>query len=404
MPTSQETLQNILAHWSLGDNATPLGWVYAVDVRSTANLTLSGAQTIDTVGVVDGQYVLAMNQATGAENGVYQVKAGAWKRIDDGLGGPALRSKAYCWVASGGTWPNTLYSVTTADPITVGSTSIAWGAVTPGGGGASDHKVLQSATDTTAAYLGAKLHQGTNITLTVLNPGANETIDIAAAAATSDHKVSIDGSDTTSDYLNAKLTVTAPMTKTVVGEPGPGTLNLATPVFVASGAGHASGLVPDPGAGGTTTKYLREDASWQVPPTGSTNQGSTTVDFGAFPGGTMATVTITGQTGILTTSVIRAWIPGKGTPGGYTADEHVIASTLVDVVCSDIVAGTGFTIYVMCRDMGGSPLMPPGIGRNQVANATAGRNYTMTPTVVGTVGGKTINVLWGTYNVDWSWS
>ena len=40
----------------------------------------------------------------------------------------------------------------------------------------------------------------------------------------------------------------------------------ATPVMVASGASHASGAAPDPGATAGTTHYLREDASWQIPP------------------------------------------------------------------------------------------------------------------------------------------
>jgi hypothetical protein len=35
------------------------------------------------------------------------------------------------------------------------------------------------------------------------------------------------------------------------------------PVFLASGVSHAAGAVPDPGASAGTTKYLREDASWQ---------------------------------------------------------------------------------------------------------------------------------------------
>lgn len=38
-----------------------------------------------------------------------------------------------------------------------------------------------------------------------------------------------------------------------------------TTVFVASGASHAIGLVPDPGASAGTTKFLREDATWAVP-------------------------------------------------------------------------------------------------------------------------------------------
>lgn len=41
--------------------------------------------------------------------------------------------------------------------------------------------------------------------------------------------------------------------------------NTWVPDFVASGASHASGGVPDPGASSGTTKFLREDAGWQVP-------------------------------------------------------------------------------------------------------------------------------------------
>lgn len=470
MPVSQEQLQGILDHWALGDSTAPLGYIWAADVRTTANITLSGSQTIDATLVTDGMVVLVMNQSTGAENGVYRVGRSAWTRMDNGLSGqPTLRSKAYCWVSGGATWINTLYSVTTSDPITVGTTSITWGAVSSGGG-TGDHKVLQSVTDTTAAYLGAKLHAGTNITLTVLNPGANESIDIAAAAASSDHKLSISGTDTTNDYLDPKLTVTAPVTKAIVGGGGAETLNLSVPNFVA-GPSHAAGLVPDPGAGGGTTKFLREDVSWQtavtsvatsaplaggpitttgtitisdfvasgvghargtvpdpggvsgatkflredatwaVPP-GAPTTGVTTVDFGAFSAtapATMATATVAAP-GITTSSIVRAWITpysGTGTEGtaDHSADEHIIGASLIDIVIGAIdAAGATFTIYAICRDMGGSPLAPPGIGRRHVANATAGRNYTQTPTVVGSVGGTTINTMWGAFNVAYSWS
>lgn len=37
------------------------------------------------------------------------------------------------------------------------------------------------------------------------------------------------------------------------------------PVFIASGGSHAAGIVPDPGSSSGTTKFLREDATWQVP-------------------------------------------------------------------------------------------------------------------------------------------
>lgn len=37
------------------------------------------------------------------------------------------------------------------------------------------------------------------------------------------------------------------------------------PTFVASGGSHAAGAVPDPGSSAGTTKFLREDATWQIP-------------------------------------------------------------------------------------------------------------------------------------------
>ena len=55
----------------------------------------------------------------------------------------------------------------------------------PSGGGASDHKVIVSADDTTADYLLAKLAAGAAITLTELNPGADEDAEIAHAQVAS---------------------------------------------------------------------------------------------------------------------------------------------------------------------------------------------------------------------------
>ena len=47
--------------------------------------------------------------------------------------------------------------------------------------------------------------------------------------------------------------------------------------FVASGSGHAGGTVPDPGATAGTANYLREDASWAVPP--GTGGGGGGIDY-----------------------------------------------------------------------------------------------------------------------------
>ncbi|KVP76933.1 hypothetical protein WJ94_16110 [Burkholderia ubonensis] len=55
------------------------------------------------------------------------------------------------------------------------------------------------------------------------------------------------------------------------------------PVFVASGSSHAAGAVPDPGSTAGSTKFLREDATWAVPP-GSGGGGGTVTDVAASGG------------------------------------------------------------------------------------------------------------------------
>lgn len=60
-----------------------LSWKNPVIAATTANITLSGAQTIDGVAVIAGQRVLVKNQSTQSQNGVYVVAAGAWTRAAD---------------------------------------------------------------------------------------------------------------------------------------------------------------------------------------------------------------------------------------------------------------------------------------------------------------------------------
>ena len=55
----------------------------SVKVATTANITLSGTQTIDGVAVSADERVLVKNQTSAAQNGIYLCKAGAWSRTDD---------------------------------------------------------------------------------------------------------------------------------------------------------------------------------------------------------------------------------------------------------------------------------------------------------------------------------
>jgi len=49
-------------------------------VATTANITLSGLQTIDGVSLVDSDRVLVKDQTTTTQNGIYYAKADAWYR------------------------------------------------------------------------------------------------------------------------------------------------------------------------------------------------------------------------------------------------------------------------------------------------------------------------------------
>ena len=56
----------------------PAGEMKSVKVATTANITLSGTQTIDGVALSVDDLVLVKNQVTTADNGVYAVKSGSW--------------------------------------------------------------------------------------------------------------------------------------------------------------------------------------------------------------------------------------------------------------------------------------------------------------------------------------
>lgn len=55
----------------------------SVRVATTADITLSGTQTIDGISVIAGDRVLVKNQDTAHQNGIYVVSASAWDRAAD---------------------------------------------------------------------------------------------------------------------------------------------------------------------------------------------------------------------------------------------------------------------------------------------------------------------------------
>ena len=105
--------------------ATGAWWHAAARAGTTANITLSGEQTIDGVSVVTGDRVLVKNQSTGAENGVYVCDSGSWSYDADWVTG-SVKPGSAVFVEEGSVNADSGWIVTTDGTITVGSTSVAF--------------------------------------------------------------------------------------------------------------------------------------------------------------------------------------------------------------------------------------------------------------------------------------
>lgn len=109
-----------------------LKWKTSVKVASTANLTLSGTQTIDGISTGVSDRILVKDQTTQTQNGIYIVASGAWTRSTDADTSAEL-TNAIVPVEQGtanadSTWRQT------ADGITLGSSNIvfaSFGSVSP---------------------------------------------------------------------------------------------------------------------------------------------------------------------------------------------------------------------------------------------------------------------------------
>ncbi len=105
----------------------------SVRVATTANITLSGTQTIDGVALSANDRVLVKNQSAGADNGYYLVAAGAWTRTTDADTSAKVTSGAYTFVSEGTANGSNGFTLITADPITLGTTALVFTQTTGAG-------------------------------------------------------------------------------------------------------------------------------------------------------------------------------------------------------------------------------------------------------------------------------
>ncbi|REK64398.1 MAG: hypothetical protein C6P35_12965 [Cohnella sp.] len=138
-------------NWDKIDAALGLKAVNA-DVRAatTANITLSGLQTIDGVALAAGDRVLVKNQTTGSQNGIYTAAEGPWTRATDADVSGKLASGLLVYVKEGSSNGKKQWRLSNTGPITLGTTALTFELVA-GADSATDAVIgNRTITDTTA--------------------------------------------------------------------------------------------------------------------------------------------------------------------------------------------------------------------------------------------------------------
>jgi hypothetical protein len=97
---------------------------FSCKAATTANITLTGTQTVDTVALVANDRCLVKNQTSVPTNGIYSVQSGAWTRVTD-MDAWTEVPGAFTFVEQG-TQADTGWVCTADQGGTLGTTNITW--------------------------------------------------------------------------------------------------------------------------------------------------------------------------------------------------------------------------------------------------------------------------------------
>jgi phage-related tail fiber protein len=204
----------------------------SVRVATTANIMLSGTQTIDGVSVIAGDRVLVKDQSTGSQNGIYAVAAGSWARSIDANTSAKVTAGMFAFVEEGSTNADSGFVLTTNAPITLDTTAISFtqfsgaGQITAGAGmtksgntldvvGTSNRITVNAdsidiastyvgqATITTLGTVTTGAWNGTTIAVANGGSGATTLTGMLKGNGTSAFSAAVDGTD----YLSPSATI-----------------------------------------------------------------------------------------------------------------------------------------------------------------------------------------------------
>ena len=417
--------------------ALGISWKQPVIAATTANITLSGTQTIDTVPVLAGERVLVKDQTNQPDNGIYIAAAGAWSRSPDTNTYDEMIS-ALVFVTEGGQAGSAWYC--TAQPGgTLGVTNIDWNNFSVGGVYFAGTGLSLTGGDTfniaNTAVTAATYGSASAVPVIAVNQqgqitsASNTNIAIAASQVTSG---TIDSARISGSYTGitavgtlSGLTVSSTITGSISGNAATATTaTSATSATTATNlAGGAAGSLPyQSGAGATTFLGAGSNGqvltlasgvpSWATPTTGTVTSVGTagTVNGLTLTGGPITgsgTVTLggtldlsapptigntTANTGAFTTlsgstSVTTPFV--QATNSGGLALKNSTGTTQLSVG-----AGGGDNLSVnVSTNLNGSnaqiDISPTGTGHVHIKPTGSG-SLEIAPTSVGTINNMTI--------------
>ena len=127
------TTPNSDGSWTLVSSGGGSGAIKSpVKYATTANITLSGEQSIDGTTTVTNR-VLVKDQTTASQNGIYVTASGSWSRSTDMSTGSTIEGGTMVYVTDGTVNGDNLFGLTTEGTVTVGTGNQAWANLTVGG-------------------------------------------------------------------------------------------------------------------------------------------------------------------------------------------------------------------------------------------------------------------------------
>ena len=289
---------------------------------TTANITLSGTQTIDGVALIAGDRCLVKNQTASADNGIYLVAAGAWTRATD-MDTWAEVPGAFTFIEQGTLYADTGWVCTSNAGGTIGVTAITW-----------------------VQFAGVGSYTaGTGLTLT----GTQFSITNTAVTAASYGSATQVGTFTVNAQGQLTLAGNTTVTPAVGSITGLGT-GVATALAIAVGS--AGAFVTFNGALGTPSSGTLTNATGLPVSSGISGLGTGVATALAINVGTAGSVVVNGgalgipSSGTVTNLTGTASININGTVGATTANTGAFTTiSATGVITSTVATGTApFTV------------------------------------------------------------